>query len=62
MKLNHKKSSVMVFNFTNKYQFSSRINMEGTRLEIVEQCKLLGVILTSDLKWEKKYTVFSEKS
>ena len=62
MKLNHKKSSVMVFNFTNKYQFSSRINMEGTRLEIVEQCKLLGVILTSDLKWEKNTQFLVKKA
>ena len=53
MKLIHKKSSVMIFNFTDNYQFSSRIEMEGTRLELKKQCKLLGVILTSDLKWEE---------
>ena len=59
MKLNHKKSSIMVFNFTEKYQFSSRLSMEETRLEFVQQCKLLGVIITSDLRWDEntKYLV-----
>ena len=43
----------MVFNFTNKYQFSTDILLKNERIEIVEQAKLLGLILTSDLRWDE---------
>ena len=49
MKLNVKKSKVMVFNFTEDYQFSTRLYLENTLLEIVNETKLLGTIITSDL-------------
>ena len=53
MKLNHKKSSLMCFNFTNKYQFTTRINMEGQTLPILDKTRLLGVVITNDLKWSE---------
>ena len=53
MKLNHKKSSFMTFNFTEKYQFGTRINIENENLKKVDKCKLLGVVLTNDLKWDE---------
>ena len=43
----------MIFNFTEKYKFTSKLTMDSQRLELVEEAKLLGVILTSDLKWFK---------
>ena len=42
----------MIFNFTNKCQFTSRLNIEDNRLEQVKQRKLL-VIITDDLKWNE---------
>ena len=42
----------MVFNFTEKYQFGTRLQLNGDNLEIVDRAKLLGVIITDDLKWE----------
>ena len=53
MKLNTKKSCAIFLNFTEKYQFTSRLVIEGAPLKIVYETKLLGVILTSDLKWSK---------
>ena len=53
MKLNGRKSCGMIFNFTQKYQFTSRITMQGQPLEIVDHTKLLGVILTNDLRWSR---------
>ena len=53
MELNVKKTKSMVFNFTNKYQFTTDILLKNERIEIVEQAKLLGLILTSDLKWDE---------
>lgn len=59
MKLNHKKSSLMCFNFTKKYQFTTRVTMEGNTLPIVQQTKLLGVIITNDITWSEntKYII-----
>jgi hypothetical protein len=42
----------LVFNFTEKYQFGTRLQLNGDNLEIVDRAKLLGVIITDDLKWE----------
>jgi hypothetical protein len=49
IKLNHKKSSLMCFNFNNNFQFTTRITMEGNTLPIIQQTKLLGVIVTNDI-------------
>ena len=43
----------MVFNFSKKYQFTTDILMKNQRIDIVDQAKLLGLILTSDLKWDE---------
>ena len=59
MKLNHKKSSAMIFNFTEKYQFNTRLSIEDSKLEVQKKCKLLGVIITDNLRWDEntKYLV-----
>ena len=43
----------MVFNFTNNYQFSTRLKLKNENLEVVKETKLLGTIITDDLKWDK---------
>ena len=53
MELNAKKTKCMVFNFTKKHKFTTDLSLKGQRIEIVDQAKLLGLILTSDLKWEQ---------
>ena len=53
MKLNTKKSNTMIFNFTEDYQFATRLYLENALLENVNETKLLGVYITSDLKWTK---------
>ena len=59
MILNQKKTKVMIFNFTNNYQFTTRLKLNDETLEIVNKTKLLGVIFTDDLKWDEnvKYLV-----
>jgi hypothetical protein len=59
MKLNHNKSNLMCFNFTHNYQFTTRITMEGNTLPIIQQTKLLGVIITNDISWSEntKYII-----
>ena len=53
MQLNHTKSKVMIFNFTNNFQFSTRIHMNDDLLEIVEESTILGLIISNDLSWRK---------
>ena len=52
MILNQKKTKVMLFNFTKNYQFSTRLTLQNENLEIVDKAKLLGVIMSDDLKWD----------
>ena len=53
MILNQKKTKAMVFNFTDNYQFSTRLKLKEENIEIVKETKLLGTIMTDDLKWDK---------
>ena len=48
MLINQKKSKCMIFNYNHKYQFSTRLAIEGEVLETVAETKLLGTILTND--------------
>ena len=53
MKINNKKSKTMIFNFSKNYQFSTRLELEDEILEIVKETKLLGTIISDNLKWDK---------
>ena len=52
MLINQKKSKIMIFNFTQKYQFTTRLEINGDALEVVPKTKLLGVLIQDDLKWD----------
>ena len=52
MILNEKKTKVMIFNFSEKYQFGTRLELNGQYLDVVKKAKLLGVHITNDLKWD----------
>ena len=43
----------MIFNYTNKYKFNTRLEIEGENVAEKDQVKLLGTINTNDLKWEE---------
>ena len=61
MKLNVKRTKVMVRNFTKIHQFLTKIFMEGQLLEIIEDSKLLGCIISLDLKFKKKYCISGQE-
>ena len=52
----------MIFNFTNKYQFSTRLTLEDEILETVSETKLLGTIVSNDLKWDKNVANIVKKA
>ena len=51
MKLNEKKTTNMLFNFTKDCQFTTEIALKNVKLETIDKTKLLGTIITKDLKW-----------
>ena len=53
MKLNIKKTKNMIFNFTKKYQFTTKLTVNQEPIEIVKETKLLGTYITDDLKWNR---------
>ena len=52
MRLNLDKTKLMLFNPCSSKDFMPEIKINETRIELVEESKLLGIIITSDLKWE----------
>ena len=53
MKIKERKTMVMIFNFSQKYDFPTEINVDGfvDQLVVTTETKLLGVMISSDLKW-----------
>ena len=63
MKVNGEKSKVMLFNSSKKYDFMPKLSMEPrTNLTVVESCKLLGVVLQSNLKWNENTDYICSKA
>ena len=52
MKLNEKKTNILLFNFTKKYQFATRLKLKGSNIEQVNEAKILGTIVTDSLSWD----------
>ena len=52
----------MLFNFTDNYKFTTRLELNRENLEVVTQAKLLGVIITNDLKWDKNTEYLVKKA
>ena len=51
MQINQKKTKTLIFNFTDKYQFSARLQIKYKTVDVLSSTKLLGTIITDDLKW-----------
>ena len=63
MVINEEKSKVMIFNQGWKYDFLPHIQTEGgDMLEVVEEFKLLGLVIRSDLSWQSNTEQLCSKS
>ena len=62
MKLNKEKTKYMIFNFTKKYQFSTRLTLNDEKLEQIEETMLLGSIISSNLKWHANTAMLIKKA
>ena len=61
MKLNLAKTKLMLFNPCRSKDFMPEIAIDKTRLDLVGQTKLIGVVLTSNLSWEENTQYISER-
>ena len=62
MILNQKKTKNMIFNFTKNHRFTTRLNENGENIQVINEIKLLGTIITDDLKWEKNTSSLTKKA
>ena len=62
MQINKKKTKVMVFNPCKAWDFMPEMTLDNRELEMVEEMKLLGVVVRSDLKWSSNTEEIVAKS
>ena len=62
MKLNTEKTNYMVFNFSTKYQFNTRLKLEGNKVDQIHETKLLGLVLRDDLSWKSNSDELTRKA
>ena len=62
MQLNLQKTKILIINFSKKYQFSTKLKLRNEEIHSVDQAKLLGSIITPDLKWKKNTEEIVKKS
>ena len=51
-KINEKKTKAMIFNFSKKHQFTTRLQLNSQTVEVIKSTRLLGTIISDDLKWD----------
>jgi hypothetical protein len=63
MRINQDKTRIMLFNTARKWDFTPTVSLGNTNinLEVVEELKLLGIIVTSDMKWHANTAYLCEK-
>jgi hypothetical protein len=49
MIISEKKTKAMLFNFTDHHQCTTRLDLKGTNIEVVDKMKILGTIVTTNL-------------
>ena len=62
MKLNKDKTKVMLFNPAIQWDFMPEIEVEGQFLEVVDEYKLVGVMISSNLKWDENTDYITKKA
>ena len=53
MIISQKKTKAMIINYTDNHQFTTRLQLKGENIEVVDKIKLLGTIVTDRLSWNE---------
>ena len=62
MKINFAKTKLMLFNTCKKFDFMPNFELDGNQLELIDEMRLLGVVITSDLKWNSNTCSITSKA
>ena len=62
MLINEKKTKTMIFNFTEKFQFTTRLMLKNETIEVIDSTRLLGTIISNDLKWDLNTAMIVKKA
>ena len=62
MLINEKKSKTLIFNYTDNYQFTTRLTMNDQMLEVINSTKLLGTIISNTLSWDQNTAFIVKKA
>ena len=61
MKLNVKKTNFLISNFTRNYQFYTRVQLNEKLPETIRETKLLGTVVSSELKWHANSDLLTKR-
>ena len=61
MVISEKKTKAMIFNYTDNYQFTTRLELKGKNIEIVEKMKNIGTIVNTSLSWDENCQMIIKK-
>ena len=61
MVISEKKTKAMIFNFTENYQFTTRLGLKGKNIEVVDEMKILGTIVDNKLSWDANCSYIIKK-
>ena len=56
-----KKTKTMIFNFTDNYKFTTRLQLKNQNVQVINSTKLLGTILSDDLGWDLNTSALVKK-
>ena len=63
MQINQQKTNMMMYNRARKWDFPPEVFFEnGVQMNVVHQFKLVGVVITDDLKWEENTKYICQKA
>ena len=60
--INSKKTKTMIFNFTDNFQFTTRLKLKDENIEVIDSTKLLGTFISNNLKWDLNTANLVKKS
>ena len=62
MMINETKTKCMIFNFTEKHQFTTRLQVNNKPIDVIDSTRLLGTIITNDLCWDQNISSIVRKA
>ena len=62
MLINEKKTKTIIFNYTDNYQFTTRLSINDKNIEVIDSTRLLGTIISKDLKWDLNTAAIVKKA